>query len=58
MKIGIIKFVAALAIVLGFCGCDTIPIRGKVCYTTGQGTVCVGSSGGALEIDGTFRGQK
>lgn len=39
--------------------CDTIPVTGKACYPTPNGTICVtGSKANGLEIDGTFRGQK
>lgn len=58
MKLGIIKFCALLGISIGLAGCETVPVKGKVCYETPQGTVCVGSDGKAVVIDGTFKGQK
>jgi len=48
----------SLALFLILAGCETIPVTGKVCYQTAQGTVCVGSNGKAINIDGTFQGQK
>ncbi len=47
-----------LGISIFITGCETIAVKARVCYETPQGTICAGSDGRAVTIDGTFRRQK
>lgn len=50
----------ALVIILAFAltGCETLPIKGKLCYQTPQGEVCAESDGTALFLSGTVKSTK
>jgi hypothetical protein len=46
----------ALALItLTLAGCESLPIKGKVCYAHGNGEVCAESDGTALFVTGTVK---
>lgn len=47
-----------LAFTLTGCSGLPLPIKGKVCYQTGQGEVCLESDGTALTVLGNVNGFK
>lgn len=47
------KLAAALISILILSACETIPIRAKVCYHTPDGSVCVGSDGKGIIVEGS-----
>ena len=53
------KIIFALITIALFQACETIPIEGRACYIGKDGqSVCVGTDGRVIKIDGTFRSQK
>jgi len=44
-----------LALLLTSCA-NLPPVKAKVCYETPQGSICAGTDGKAVVIDGNFKG--
>jgi hypothetical protein len=50
--LGITRILLLVGLSIGLVGCETLPIKGKVCYVTKDGEICAESDGRAVVVSG------